>query len=93
MFGNGIITTGKGNFEAKSMVNSWSIPYEALLDGDGSTGYVFITNDNKTASRVKVVVAGMERDHVIISQGLENAGSLIISGSAYLTDHSLITIQ
>jgi hypothetical protein len=35
----------------------------------------------------------MEKDHVIISQGLENAGALIISGNAYLTDHSLITIQ
>ncbi len=61
MFGNGIITTGQGNFEVKTMINSWSIPYEALLDGDGSTGYVFVTNDNKTASRVKVVVAGMEK--------------------------------
>lgn len=93
MFGNGIITTGDGNSKAKTLVNSWSIPYEALLDGDGSTGYVFVTSDNKTASRVKVVVAGMEKDHVIISQGLENAGSIIVSGSAYLTDHSLITIQ
>jgi RND family efflux transporter MFP subunit len=93
MFGNGIITTGSGNFEGKHLVNTWSIPYEALLDGDGSTGYVFVTNDNKTARRVKVVVAGVEKDHVIISQGLENTGSLIISGSAYLTDQSLITIQ
>jgi RND family efflux transporter MFP subunit len=93
MFGNGIITAGQGNSEAKMQMNTWSIPYEALLDGDGSTGYVFVTSDNRTASRVKVVVAGMEKDHVIISQGLENAGSLIISGSAYLTDHSLITIQ
>ncbi len=35
----------------------------------------------------------MEKDHVIISQGLENTGSLIISGNAYLTDQSLIIIQ
>ena len=87
MFGNGII------HESDHLTNGWSIPYEALLDGDGSTGYVFVTSDNKTATRVRVVVAGMEKDHVIISQGLENAGSLIISGSAYLTDQSLITIQ
>jgi RND family efflux transporter MFP subunit len=87
MFGNGIIKT------VKPLADGWSIPYEALLDGDGSTGYVFVTKDNKTASRIKVVVAGMEKDHVIISRGLENAGALIISGNAYLTDHSLITIQ
>ena len=92
MFGNGIITTGteiRRQTSGKYLVHS----YEALLDGDGSTGYVFVTNDNKTARRVKVIVAGVEKDHVIISQGLENSGSLIISGSAYLTDQSLITIQ
>jgi RND family efflux transporter MFP subunit len=93
MFGNGIITTGKNNNEGKHLADGWSVPYEALLDGDGSTGYVFITNDNKTANRVKVVIAGVEKDHVIISQGLENAVSLIISGSAYLTDNSPIIIQ
>jgi len=93
MFGNGTITTATGKLKAKPLENTWSIPYEALLDGDGSTGYVFVTNDNKTASRIKVVVEAMEKDHVIISQGLENSGSLIISGNAYLTDHSLITIQ
>ncbi len=93
MFGNGVITTGTGSNAGKHRPDGWSVPYEALLDGDGSTGYVFVTNDNKTATRVKVVIAGMEKDHVMISQGLENAGSLIISGSAYLTDHSPITIQ
>ena len=93
MFGNGVITTVSGNNPGKHSPENWSVPYEALLDGDGSTGYVFVTNDNKTATRVKVVIAGMEKDHVLISQGLENAGSLIISGSAYLTDHSPITIQ
>jgi RND family efflux transporter MFP subunit len=93
MFGNGIITTVSGNNAVNQKSNSWSVPYEALLDGDGSTGYVFVTSDNKTARRVKVVISGMEKDRVIISQGLENAGSLIVSGSAYLTDQSLITIQ
>jgi|SRR5450432_9968 RND family efflux transporter MFP subunit len=93
MFGNAIITTGRSKSQGKNLSDTWSVPYEALLDGDGSTGYVFVTNDNKTANRVKVVIAGMEKDHVIISQGLENSGSLIISGSAYLTDHSAITIQ
>jgi RND family efflux transporter MFP subunit len=70
----------------------WNIPYDALLEGDGNTGYVFVTDDNKTAHKVTVTIAGMEKDHVIISKGLQNAGSLIISGSAYLTEGSPITI-
>jgi RND family efflux transporter MFP subunit len=93
MFGNGVIMTNTGNNNANQKPDRWSVPYEALLDGDGSTGYVFITNDNKTARKVKVVITGMEKDYVIISEGLENAGSLIVSGSAYLTDQSPIIIQ
>jgi RND family efflux transporter MFP subunit len=93
MFGNGVITTGAGNSLSRHQSDGWSVPYEALLDGDGSTGYVFITNDNKTANRVRVTISGVEKDHVVISRGLENAGALIVSGSAYLTDRSPIIIQ
>ncbi|HVI48394.1 MAG TPA: efflux RND transporter periplasmic adaptor subunit [Chitinophaga sp.] len=87
MFGRCRITSGNtsGN-------GAWSIPYEALLDGNGSTGYVFITNDNKTAQRIPVTIAGMEKDQVLISQGMEQARALIISGSAYLKDQSSIRI-
>jgi multidrug efflux pump subunit AcrA (membrane-fusion protein) len=92
MFGSGTIITGKSPGAGIHPAHGWAIPYAALLDGDGSSGYVFISKDNKTAERVKVVIAGMEKDRVIVSQGLENAVSLIISGSAYLTDHSPINI-
>jgi RND family efflux transporter MFP subunit len=91
MFGSATIAAGE-NISKASDANSWSIPYDALLDGDGSNGYVFITNDNKTAQKVKVTIAGMEKDHIIISDGLQNATSLIISGSAYLTDKSNIKV-
>ena len=78
----------------KSKMNAdWKVPYEALLDGDGTEGYVFITNDNKTARKVKVTVRGIEDHMVNISDGLQNAAALIISGSAYLTDNSPIKIQ
>lgn len=89
MFGKAVITPvqhGKAS-------ETWQIPYEALLDGDGSTGYVFITNDDKTAQKVKVTIAGIDKNTVTIIGGLEQAKSLIISGSAYLTDNSLINVQ
>lgn len=89
MFGKAVVHTGA---QTARESGTWQIPYEALLDGNGSTGYAFITNDGKTAHKVKVTIAGMEKDHVIISQGLENAGQLIISGSAYLTDSSSIRV-
>ena len=92
MFGSGVISAGQHPTAEISGAETWSVPYEALLDGDGSSGFVFVTNDNKTALKQKVVIAGVEKDHVIISQRLENTKSLIISGSAYLTDRSPIQI-
>ncbi|RPE06010.1 efflux RND transporter periplasmic adaptor subunit [Chitinophaga lutea] len=88
MFGKAVVQTS----EKAQTGSGWAIPYDALLDGDGSSGYVFITNDGKTAQKVKVTVAGMEKDQVLISQGLENARQLIIAGSAYLKDSSAIRI-
>jgi RND family efflux transporter MFP subunit len=93
LFGKGIIfptlpSSSKDSIHGRT----WMIPYSALLDGDGSTGYVFVTNDNVTAHRVKVTLSGMEKDNVVIIDGLQQATSLIISGSAYLTDNSPIRI-
>ena len=92
MFGTGVISASEHSATEKSGTETWSVPYEALLDGDGSSGFVFVTNDNKTARKVKVTIAGVEKDHVIISQGLEKMKLLIVSGSAYLTDNSSIQI-
>ena len=89
MFGKAIISSTTGN-ETDQLV--WAIPYDALLDGDGRSGFVFVTNDGKTAKRVKVAVSAIEEDRVLINGGLENAKALIVAGSAYLTDNSPIKI-
>ncbi len=89
MFGKAVISPEK---KIAGTSSSWAIPYDALLDGDGSNGYVFVTNDNKTVKKIKVTVSSIEKDQVIISDGLQNATSLIISGSAYLTEKSAIKV-
>ena len=89
LFGKGTIQPAVG---AAVKAGSWAIPYQALLDGDGSSGYVFVTNDGHTAHKVRVRLSGMEKDHVLISDGLGDARALIISGSAYLNDSSPIRV-
>lgn len=84
---------GKATIHPSQTTSAWSIPYDALLDGDAGSGYVFITNDNTTAQKVKVNVEKIENGKVIVSGGLENAKSLIISGSAYLNENSKIRIK
>ncbi|HEU4496573.1 MAG TPA: efflux RND transporter periplasmic adaptor subunit [Flavobacterium sp.] len=85
MFGSAEIQTRKGS-------GLWTIPYEALLDANGSTGFVFITDDNKTARKVPVEISQIGKNEVQIKKGLENHKSLITSGNAYLGDKSKITI-
>lgn len=85
MFGKAVITPTQS-------AQVWSIPYDALLDGDAQSGYVFVTDDLKTARKAKVTVTGISHDHVTVSSGLENAEALIIAGSAYLRDNAPIRI-
>lgn len=85
LFGKAIITPSKKQL-------AWKIPYDALLDGDAQSGYVFTTNDSKTAVKTPVVVNAIDRDYVLISAGLEDARLLIVSGSAYLRDGSMVRV-
>jgi RND family efflux transporter MFP subunit len=83
---------GKASIQTARLQNVWSIPYDALLDGDAQTGYVFTTNDNKTVQKTPVTISSIEREQVMISSGLENAQFLIVSGGAYLRDGSEIKV-
>jgi RND family efflux transporter MFP subunit len=83
---------GKATITPSQTTTAWSIPYDALLDGDANSGYVFVTNDNATAQKVKIQIAKVENQQVIVSGGLENAKALIISGSAYLNEGSKIKL-
>jgi RND family efflux transporter MFP subunit len=85
MFGSAVIKTG-------NTLSSWSVPYEAVLDANDNEGFVFITADNKTARKQPVRIESFNGTTIRISKGLENAEALIVSGSAYLTDNSPITI-
>lgn len=83
---------GKAEIIPSKQSSHWTIPYDALLDADAGSGYVFVTDDLKTARKAEVKLAGINPDHVLVSSGLENAKALIISGSAYLRDNSTIRI-
>jgi RND family efflux transporter MFP subunit len=70
----------------------WSVPYEAVLDANGNEGFVFVSNDGKTALKRPVVVESFNGTSVQVSAGLEGDQNIIVSGSAYLTDKSPITV-
>ncbi len=80
------------NITVSQKSHSWQVPFEAVLDADGSEGFVFITNDDKTALKIPVTIESFNPGAIVIRSGLENARALIISGSAYLNDRSPISI-
>jgi RND family efflux transporter MFP subunit len=83
---------GRATIYPSQKTSSWVIPYEALMDGDAGEAFVFVTSDNKTAQKVKVKVASIDKASVIIDAGLEAVKRVIISGSPYLKEGSLIKI-
>jgi RND family efflux transporter MFP subunit len=70
----------------------WQIPYDALLDGNSDQGFVFVTNDNANAFKVPVTIDAIDGKNILVSKGLDEYKSLIVSGSAYLKDKSAIEV-
>jgi RND family efflux transporter MFP subunit len=85
MFGKALITPTQ-------TVSAWSVPYEAVLDGNAQTGYVFVTDDMKTVRKAAVTIGEIDHNHVVITSGLEDAKAIVVAGSAYLRDNSPIRI-
>jgi len=83
---------GKASITPSQTGKAWAVPYDALLDGDANSGYVFITNDNATAQKIKVQVDKIENGKIMVHGGLENVKALIVSGSAYLNDGTKIKV-
>ncbi len=49
MFGTAKLQSGRN-------VSSWNVPYEAVLDANGNEGFVFVTDNNKTARKQRVEI-------------------------------------
>jgi RND family efflux transporter MFP subunit len=83
---------GKAIIHLQTNQSTWKVPYDALMDGDDEEGFLFISNDLKTAQKVKVHLGKLENGQINILSGLENAIYVITSGNAYLDDQSPIKV-
>ena len=85
MFGKAQITTGK----AQDVIN---IPYEALVEADGNTGYAFIVKGPGTVSKVPVNILSFDNKTVYLKDGLAASDQVVVSNSAYLNEASKIKV-
>jgi RND family efflux transporter MFP subunit len=83
---------GKARIQPSQNVQGWEIPFESVLDANGDSGYVFVVAGQQ-AKKVKVQLGKITPNGVQILSGLENYQSLIVSGSAYLSDGSTIQVK
>jgi len=83
---------GRARIRLGKPAEGFSIPYDALLEANGKQGFVFVTNDGKTVKRVPVTIGTISQQVVYLLDGLEGYKQVVISGSPYLTDGSVIQV-
>lgn len=67
-----------------------ALPYQAIMDGDASTGFVFTVVEGK-AHKVPVTLSGLGEKTILVG-GLEAGTPVVVQGSAYLQEGSLVKI-
>ncbi|WP_342088703.1 efflux RND transporter periplasmic adaptor subunit [Dyadobacter sp. OTU695] len=85
MFGKAQIATGK----AQDVI---SIPYDALVEADGNTGYAFIIKGPGKVSKVPVNILSFDNKTVYLKDGLAASDQVVVSNSAYLNEASKIKV-
>lgn len=83
---------GSADIIPKEQTKGWSIPLDALLEGNGNSGYVFVTADGKMAMKAAVSIGNIQENSVWVTSGLEGYTDIIVSGSAYLKEKTPIRI-
>jgi RND family efflux transporter MFP subunit len=77
----------------ESATELWSIPIEAIVEGQGKMASVFVIQpDQKTVKKVPVQIAYLENKKVYITKGLEGINEVVAAGSAFLTENSSIVL-
>lgn len=69
------------------------IPIEALVEGDGKTGWVYTVNaDGRTVRKHAIRIAFLSKDKVAVSEGLDSVDRVVTEGVGYLTETSVVKV-
>lgn len=84
---------GKATINPKFSTNKRRIPLDALLDADGSKGFVFVSTPEKLARKMEIEILEIDRNGVWIGKGLESYSTIILPESPFLRENSKISIR
>jgi RND family efflux transporter MFP subunit len=82
----------KATIHSKTTSRFPAIPYDALIEADGNSAFVFIPDGDHKVRRVPVVIESFDNHAVFIKSGLENVSQVIVSNSAFLNEASTVHI-
>ena len=70
------------------------IPIEALVEGTGRNAFVFVLQDDKKRVRkILVHVAHIKDKSAFVSGGLDGVREIVLSGSGFLTEGSVVVVK
>lgn len=67
------------------------IPLEALIDGNGLKGTVYLV-ENNVASKREVTILSIRDDGIVLSGGVEPGDEIVIEGGEYLRDNTEVQV-
>ncbi|MBN2813074.1 MAG: hypothetical protein JXQ80_03295, partial [Bacteroidales bacterium] len=68
------------------------VPVEALVDADGSKGFVFVLTDSSRVSKTEVEIAGITGVWAAVNGSFPQPASVVTSGAAYLSDGEQVLV-
>ncbi len=83
---------GKASIITKSVQAYQSIPYDALVEADGQTAYVFVPLPNGRVKKQAIEIASFNNDFVLVKSGLQKVNAIVVTNTAFLNEQSNITI-
>lgn len=70
------------------------VPVEAIVEGDGKTGFVYtLAPDRKHVTKQPVTIGYLDGSRVLLTGGLSGSEQIVTAGSAYLTEESTVMVK
>ena len=70
------------------------VPIEAIVEGNGKDGFVYVlTNDRKAVKKLPVQIGFLDGDKVLLTNGLSDIKEVVTAGSAFLTESSAVVVK
>jgi len=67
------------------------IPYGAVVDGAGLTGYVYVIKDNRPQRR-KILIESFTDRGILVRRGLDEGEEIVIEGTEYIVEDGPVRI-